>query len=322
MTAGEKYLHSPPGREIFEKWSIVSPQDHVDCPICRSQNRRRLFQLAGSSVYKCHSCGFRYVSPILSKNQLAAYYSNIYSRPEFQKDFEGRKHDVFSDQRERDNKIKDRHVEIEVTREYTTFGKILDVGSGSALYFEGLGKDYDLFGIEMSARAAEYSRRRFGATVMECDIADAEFEPDSFDVVNMTYVIEHLRDPAIVIQKVLKWLKPRGLFLVSSPNWGSGMSVLYREFFRLNDPLQHICLWDRRSLTRFINANGCQVRRVHYPYFKTEYFNSYEIKRLFRNTAYRLLLPLLMQFNYFPHPEKVLSPPFWGNIMVAEAYKE
>jgi SAM-dependent methyltransferase len=147
------------------------------------------------------------------------------------------------------------------------------------------------------------------------------YEEESFDVVNMTYVIEHVYSPRDVMEKAVSWLKPGGLLLVSSPNWGSMMAKWFRELYRLNDPCQHINLWDRKSLPEFTERFACKVKEVHFPYFATEYFNPYEVMRLVRNSMAVKLLPLSLLFGFAPKPDKVLSPPFWGNIMVVEAYK-
>ena len=151
---------------------------------------------------------------------------------------------------------------------------------------------------------------------------NAEFDNESFDVINLTYVIEHLKDPLKVMQKVTRWLRPGGLFLASSPNWDSPMARVFREFFRLNDPNQHIALWTPTTVARLLSRCELTLESIHYPYFETEYFNRYEVMRLFRNSTVRLALPILVRFGFYPKLSTVLSPPFWGSIMVTESLKK
>ena len=297
------------------------PEEEVCCPVCGGCNRKTLYSLGEYRAVICLQCRFKYVSPQLSRAQLSEYYAKMYSDEIFKRDFEGRRHDMFGDAKERVNKIRDRHVEIELTDRFCKKGRVLDIGSGSGLYFEGLKGEHELYGIEMSLRAAEYVEERFEAKIKCCDVLEAEYEEGFFDVVNMTYTIEHLKSPRAVLERVASWLRPGGMLVVSSPNWSSPMARLYREFFRLNDPCQHINLWETNTLRRFLKEVGFRVENVHFPYFRTEYFNPYELGRLVVNTATCLLLPILLQLGVYPEPDYVLSPPFWGSIMVFEAYK-
>jgi SAM-dependent methyltransferase len=240
----------------------------------------------------------------------------------FKRDFEGREHDMFNNQVERQNKIKDRRIEIDLANQYRKNGKVLDIGAGTGLFFEGLREFNELHAIELSSVAARYLKEKFNAEVRQIDVLDADYEPNYFDVINMTYVIEHLKQPRLVMEKVISWLKPNGLLLVSSPNWQSPMARIYREFFRLNDPCQHINLWDPSTLTEFLEDIGVAVNKRYFPYFRTEYFCGYELSRLVTNTLIRLLLPVLVRVGIYPDSSRVISPPFWGSIMVIESYKK
>jgi 2-polyprenyl-3-methyl-5-hydroxy-6-metoxy-1,4-benzoquinol methylase len=317
----KKYTSVHPGSELLQKWYHMTPEDNVGCAICDTKDYKIWYELGLSKAVVCVKCGLKYITPRLSRRQLRQSYSEMFYKDEvFTKDFEGRKHD-FYDPVDRKNKIKDRHYEIELTNCLTQNGSILDIGCGTGLYFEGLKGNFKLFGIELSQRAAEYTKKEFGACVNMCEIEEVDYKKDFFDVINMTYVIEHVSNPKGIINKIYRWLKPGGMLLVSSPNWGSIASRFYGEFFRLNLPHQHILLWEEKTLKMFLNEAGFEVNNIYFPYFKTEYFNLYELKRLFRNSFYRILLPFFLKTGYYPPLEKVLSPPFWGNIMVFECYK-
>ncbi len=322
MNSFSLYISRYPGNKLLERWNLVSPEDEISCPLCNSDRYKVWYTLGKSQARICIDCGFRYISPRLSSTQIEEYYSNVCNNNVFNTDFEGRRHDSFNDKKERENKIKDRYLEIKLTNKFTKSGRVLDIGCGTGLYFEGLGGNYELFGIEISKSSANYTKKRFNAQVSVCNILEAEFTESLFDVVNMTYIIEHVLEVNKILNKVYTWLKPGGLLIVSSPNWGSFISYIFKELFRLNDPCQHINLWERKTLKRILEQSGFFVKNVYYPYFKTEYFNCYEIFRLFRNTVIKLSLPILLRLGYYPPLEKTLSPPCWGNIMVFECYKK
>lgn len=319
MNTFEYYWSSLAGRDLVDKWEFTVPDDHVSCALCGSWTRKLLYGLGKTQTVECE-CGFRYVTPQLSDRALSDYYRNFYELDN--SDFEGHRHDMFEDPEERRRKIQDRHVEIELTNRFTKTGKVLDIGCGPGLYFEGLNGEQELYAVEASPSAARYVRERFSAKVQITAVENAEFDNESFDVINLTYVIEHLKDPLKVMQKVTRWLRPGGLFLASSPNWDSPMARVFREFFRLNDPNQHIALWTPTTVARLLSRCELTLESIHYPYFETEYFNRYEVMRLFRNSTVRLALPILVRFGFYPKLSTVLSPPFWGSVMVTESFKK
>lgn len=100
--------------------------------------------------------------------------------------------------------------------------KILDIGAGigkTMLAFKNYG--YDTYGIEPSQ---PFYQRAIGkmrvpkdklklASVEECD-----YEHNTFDVIIMAAVLEHLYEPSEIINKVIKWLKPGGLMFIEAPS--------------------------------------------------------------------------------------------------------
>ncbi|MET8750717.1 methyltransferase domain-containing protein [Streptomyces sp. NPDC004667] len=54
-----------------------------------------------------------------------------------------------------------------------------------------------------------------GARVIEADITDPAFHPGRFDLVHARFVLMHLRDREEVLRRMVSWLKPGGLLVVS-----------------------------------------------------------------------------------------------------------
>ncbi|MEV7173994.1 methyltransferase domain-containing protein [Streptomyces sp. NPDC093224] len=54
-----------------------------------------------------------------------------------------------------------------------------------------------------------------GARVIEADITDPAFHPGRFDLVHARFVLMHLRDRQEVLRRMVTWLKPGGLLVVS-----------------------------------------------------------------------------------------------------------
>ncbi|WP_227627445.1 class I SAM-dependent methyltransferase, partial [Klebsiella michiganensis] len=74
-----------------------------------------------------------------------------------------------------------------------------------------------MIGVEPGRDYAAYARTHHGVEVLD-DADDATFAPASFDVISTHHVMEHLRDPADVIERLARWLKPDGVLYAAVPN--------------------------------------------------------------------------------------------------------
>ena len=74
---------------------------------------------------------------------------------------------------------------------YKQSGALLDLGCSSGSFLEFMrGESWELFGIEMSAESAKRAEAKTGARVFVGDILDAQFPPESFDVITCFDVFE------------------------------------------------------------------------------------------------------------------------------------
>src|SRR5207249_3528300 len=91
-------------------------------------------------------------------------------------------------------------------------------------------------GIEVQSTAAEVARESADRVI----VADAEeldyaqvFASERFDVILFADVLEHLRDPELVLRRVRRLLEPRGSIVASIPNVAHGsvrVALLGGEF--------------------------------------------------------------------------------------------
>jgi SAM-dependent methyltransferase len=97
--------------------------------------------------------------------------------------------------------------------------RILDVGTAHGYLGEILkAQGHSLVGIEQDPAAAERARSYYDY-VHVANIEDFEFPYcREFDYILFADVLEHLRDPGVVLQRSLLTLKPRGEIIVSLPN--------------------------------------------------------------------------------------------------------
>jgi SAM-dependent methyltransferase len=111
------------------------------------------------------------------------------------------------------------HLRSIIRRRKPKAKTLLDVGCGYGVFLKFM-EDHglQLHGIEMSATAADYTQRVLPeAVIVQGDLASAEFEPGSMDVITMIAALEHVFDPRATLRQLTRWLAPEGLLIVQVP---------------------------------------------------------------------------------------------------------
>lgn len=103
--------------------------------------------------------------------------------------------------------------------------KILDAGCGTGLFTKKLGKFGDVIGVDASAEALKFARKR-GIKVKKALITKLPFKDNTFDLIVSNDVICHksIKSDQKAINELSRVLAPGGLLLLKLPafNWLKG----------------------------------------------------------------------------------------------------
>jgi SAM-dependent methyltransferase len=161
----------------------------------------------------CTQCGLIRTDPMPAPGELAEYYTTSY-RVDYQLAFTGGppRHHLVRSAREaafRADLLKDRLVPSKA---------LLDFGSGSGEFLAKARKrGCEVIGVEPGRDYAEHARKQYGVRVLN-DADEDRFPAGAFDVISTHHVLEHLRDPADVMERLSRWLKPNGVLYAAVPN--------------------------------------------------------------------------------------------------------
>jgi len=102
---------------------------------------------------------------------------------------------------------------------YARGGDWLDLGSGSG-EFSYLAKrsGAGVTSVEPNEGYAAYCREKLGLDVQGKTLEQCDFAPQSFDLIRLSHVLEHMRDPVASLQRLRGWLRPGGVLYIEVPN--------------------------------------------------------------------------------------------------------
>jgi 2-polyprenyl-3-methyl-5-hydroxy-6-metoxy-1,4-benzoquinol methylase len=173
------------------------------CNLCGSRHLDVLD--AASNLCRCASCGYVFDNP----RPTAAAIRSFYSKPTQYDEW-------LRAETARDALWKRRLAKLARTRKP---GSLLDVGTGIGQFLHHARGAYtDVHGTEVSTRAIEIARQRYGLTLTEGSIEDAPLDGRQFDNVTIFHVLEHVPNPRTAIERCRELLAPGGVLVIAVPN--------------------------------------------------------------------------------------------------------
>jgi 2-polyprenyl-3-methyl-5-hydroxy-6-metoxy-1,4-benzoquinol methylase len=127
-------------------------------------------------------------------------------------------------------------------------GCMLDVGCGEGSVLK-LARDlgWNAEGVDFDAQAVDTSRHK-GLSVRLGRLADQHYANESFDLVLMSHVIEHVHDPLATFVEIRRVMRSGGTMVITTPNAASwGHRYFDRDWAAL-DPPRHLQIFTANSL--------------------------------------------------------------------------
>src|SRR5262245_27840110 len=143
---------------------------------------------------------------------------------------------------------------------FTGEGRMLDFGCGGGWYARQMcERGWHVTGMDFSAHAAREVTRRYGIPVHVGTLPHPAVAPESFDLITMGCVLEHVHDPHQVIAGAAQALRPGGNLVIVVPNIASwGFRHFGRDWWPLELP-RHLLHFTPATLRRLVEAHGLQV---------------------------------------------------------------
>ncbi len=139
--------------------------------------------------------------------------------------------------------------------------RLLDVGCADGKFLRYLSDhtDWEAVGVEPNSEIANRGRQR-GLNIIDATLEQARFSDNSFDIVTMSHVLEHVMDPLETLREVARILRPGGILDTEQPDLDAPERRLFgRCWWGWHMP-RHLHHFSRESLTRMIEAAGLRLK--------------------------------------------------------------
>lgn len=142
---------------------------------------------------------------------------------------------------------------------------ILDVGSGSGIFLKYLRnemRDARLVGYDLNEDLQqELARQGFGVLPANpADFAKALDGQPLFDAITMLQVLEHVADPVAFVQFFLPLLRPGGLLIVTTPNFGGPINHFPEALTEV--PPHHTTRWTENAFRHLVSGQDLVLKSV------------------------------------------------------------
>ena len=222
---------------LIKNFSLDIKEDNI-CPLCGAKRIKIISCLTDAILEKCFYCGSVIKKSFLEKKVSSVkLFSSVYKK---------RYGKTYLQDRERIEKFnKERLIVIKKLLNKKSSLSLLDCGCALGFFLNNAREEgFDVKGIEKVKSAVNWAYKNLKIKIIRGDLNDIKylkkhFKPESFDVITLWYVIEHLPSPLLIIEELSKLLKKGGILALSTTN-ANGFSFRFnRRLWAFTRPSDH-----------------------------------------------------------------------------------
>lgn len=226
----------------------------VKCPVCEIDDTSFAFEKDGFTYVKCLECGMLYINPQLDEVKILAHYRSLASQDYWV--------DVLQTPRQLEYDTKKFRGALKELSLFAAPGSILDIGCSLGIFLDLARKDgWDARGIELNKKARRIAREKFGLDILDKPIQELDLEDESFDVITLWEVLEHLTKPHEILRESVRLLKPGGMIVILVPNCDS-LAVRVMQDKAATFGWGHLWYFTPDSLCKMLAKHNLEVFKV------------------------------------------------------------
>lgn len=222
------------------------------CPVCQAQSLP-IGTRNGYEIFACGACGFTFVHPYPTADQLTDYYASTYrdASAGFYPKLKSRK----------------RRALVKSLRffRHVRGRKVLDIGCGGGVMVEAFRRlGADAHGVDISGNSIEFTRRNFPGCTFYCENFDAMSRRDlRFDFMFSSELMEHIAGPHGCLAMIDALSGPGTRIYVATPD--AGHQAVPEDVFTWTDlcPPEHLQRFNRSNMAHLFDQYGFDLVKAY-----------------------------------------------------------
>lgn len=273
----------------------------TQCPWCEAKAQDSALWChdeGGFESVQCYQCGVIYVRVRLNATGRVKYYKHYYSDVhQAQKDLSTMRQVMY-------------RIDIDFIKRFVQKGRVLDIGCSGGEFLQHFDRqNWERWGVELGEDAARQAQKVIGDKVYQGDFLKmgSVLPGQTFDLISMRGVLEHVPEPRQYLEKAVSLLKPKGkLFIGATPNRDALCAHLFKNKWNQHAPDSHIFHFSPNDFKAMLIQHGVRLLNETHFYLETPYA---QVDADFG------LIKKAIEASAKGKPVDFMSPAFWGNLM-------
>ena len=238
-----------------------------ECPLCGKKDFNRLMTCKDHyatgetfDLCQCVHCGFIFTQNVPSEDEIGRYYES----PDYISHTDTHKGLMNSVYHKVRRYMLSRKYALVCRYAAADKGKLLDIGAGTGYFAHFMQtKGWTVTAIEKSDKARQFAKDNFGLNVLPPQQL-AGLESNSFHVVTLWHVMEHLEHLNDTWNQLNRILNPDGILVVAVPNPLSADADHYGNMWAAYDVPRHLWHFSAPVMQQFGAKHGFELVK-EYP---------------------------------------------------------
>jgi 2-polyprenyl-3-methyl-5-hydroxy-6-metoxy-1,4-benzoquinol methylase len=234
-----------------------------NCPLCQQSHYVTYLELddyfltnENFSILKCTNCGLLRTNPQPSPDVIGQYYDS----PDYISHSIGNKsikEIIYDLIRKRTLSSK-----LNILNKYSKGNRLLDIGCATGVFLNYCQQNgYSVNGVEPDEKCRIYAALNFNIQVDTLESL-VNFPENSFDVITMWHVLEHVSDINERMSVIKRLLTPDGVLIVALPNPESFDANHYGKYWAAFDVPRHLFHFTKETFRKLCAIHAFEVINI------------------------------------------------------------
>jgi 2-polyprenyl-3-methyl-5-hydroxy-6-metoxy-1,4-benzoquinol methylase len=283
---------------------------YSSCPVCGSNKIKHAifaedYTVSAKSfdIWECAFCSLRFTQDVPDQKSIGAYYQSInyISHTDSKKGFFNRIYHFV-----RKLTLGEKHRLI-LSATGLKNGKLLDIGAGTGHFV----KYMQVNGWQATGLEPDDATRERAAVLNKVNLLPAELfysmPAESFNVITMWHVLEHVHDLHNYVMRLKEVLKPGGRIFIAVPNYSSYDASAYKGSWAAYDVPRHLYHFSPESIKHLLSMHGLQVQSIRSMPYDSYYISFLSEKYKKGNIVRGFFIAFISNLKAFINKERCSS---------------